>query len=245
MATKPRRTADDFAADMRARRTANPLPPPTRNPLPPPTHNTPGLPALSESEALYCEEARTALASLRKKGFDFWVVVARGLKALHDKADAIGGKRTYDRLREREGLGKTLINKTRSSRLIAIVNNLAEVGKWRDGLTPKQQFEWASPEAVHRHCPIFQKPKPASKTREKPKAAPKQQPADDFETLRSAYAAAFASKLKEAKGKAAQNRAAKEERTALQFALRAALSGTTDPLKAVERNINAALNSLF
>lgn len=98
---------------------------------------------------------------------------------------------------------------------------------------------------MHRHCPLFQKStpdtKPAGKT--KPKAAPKQQPASDFEALRSAYATAFAAKLKEAKGNAAQKRATKEEQTALQFAIRAALL-TTDPLKAVERQINAILNGL-
>jgi hypothetical protein len=163
MATKTRRTADDFVRDMRARRAGTPLPP-----LPAPTHNTPGLPALTEQERVYCEGAREALASIRKT-FDFWVAIGRGLKALHDKAEQIGGKRTYDRLREREGLGKDVINKTRSSRLIAIIDRLTEVGAWRDGLTDKQRFEWASPEAVHRHCPVFHKPK---LTTSKPKPSP-------------------------------------------------------------------------
>lgn len=161
MATKPRRTADDFAADMRARRAGTPLPPPT--------HNTPGLPALTEQERVYCEGAREALASIRKT-FDFWVAIGRGLKALHDKAEAIGGKKTYDRLRQREGLGKDVINKTRSSRLLAIIDRLTEVAAWRDSLTDKQRFTWASPEAVHRHCPIFHTPK--STTKPKPSKPP-------------------------------------------------------------------------
>jgi hypothetical protein len=130
---------------------------------PPLTHNTPGLPSLTEQEQVYVESAREALASIRKT-FDFWVAIARGLKALHDKADQLGGKKTYDRLREREGLGRTVINKTRSSRLLAIIDNLTEVGKWRDGLTERQRFAWASPEAVHRHCAALKTPKDGSST---------------------------------------------------------------------------------
>jgi hypothetical protein len=153
-------------------------------PLPPPTHNTPGLPALTEQERVYCEGAREALASIRKT-FDFWVAIGRGLKALHDKAQAIGGKKTYDRLRQREGLGKDVINKTRSSRLLAIIDRLTEVGAWRDGLTEKQRFTWASPEAIHRHCSVFHKSKPATKpTPSKPAASTKPLTVDqDFAVL--------------------------------------------------------------
>ena len=68
------------------------------------------------------------------------MVIACGLKALHDKADRIGGKFTFNRLREREGLGGTgrdgteIINKTRVSRLLAILDNESEVVKWRAGV---------------------------------------------------------------------------------------------------------------
>jgi hypothetical protein len=87
------------------------------------------------------------------------VAIGKGLKALHVKAEELGGKTTYDRLREREGLAKDIIRKSRSSRLIAIIDNLPAVEAWRaDDLDDKQRFDWASPEAVHRHCP---EPKPA------------------------------------------------------------------------------------
>jgi hypothetical protein len=269
MATKTRRTADDFVRDIRARHAGLPLPPPT--------HNTPGLPALTEQEHVYVEGAREALASLRKT-FDFWIAIARGLKALHDKADLSGGKITYDRLREREGLGKDVINKTRSSRLLAILDNLTAVGAWRDSLTEKQRFAWASPEAVHIHCPIFAKPKPAATASTKPagkttkaatvaapvdgkivedlkrevaelkeklKAASKQQrqPDGDFEALRSAYAAGFASKVKKAKDKAAQERASKEEQATLVKAISAAMHRPANPLAEVGRQLSAALNA--
>jgi hypothetical protein len=132
-------------------------------PLPPSSHNEPDLPSLSHAEHTFVEGAREALATM-KRTFEFWIVVARGLQVLKDKADRIGGRFTFDRLREREGLGgkrkdgSDILNKTRVSRLLAILDNEAEVVTWRAKLSPKQQFEWASPEAVYRHCPVFAKP---------------------------------------------------------------------------------------
>lgn len=122
--------------------------------------NYPGLPSLSHEEITYVAAAREALATI-KRTFEFWIVIARGLKALRDKADRIGGRFTFDHLREREGLGgrnksgHEVLNKTRVSRLLAIFEHLAEVEAWRAKLTDKERFEWASPEAVHRHCPVF------------------------------------------------------------------------------------------
>jgi hypothetical protein len=124
------------------------------------THNWPDLPALSHEETTYVEAALEAVAILRKT-FEFWTAIARGLKALKDMAERLNlGRKTFDQLREREGLGKDIINKTRVSRLLTILANLSEVERWREGLTDKQRFEWASPEAVHRHCPLFAKTKP-------------------------------------------------------------------------------------
>jgi hypothetical protein len=158
MATKRPDSVEEFRRKQAAKQAG----------LPPPTHNTPGLPALTEQERVYVEGAREALASLRKT-FDFWVAIGRGLKALHDKAVGLGGKKTYDRLRAREGLGREVINKTRSSRLLAIIDNLTEVGRWRDGLTESERFKWASPEAVHVHCPLFKKPAGDGRQRERAK----------------------------------------------------------------------------
>jgi hypothetical protein len=140
-----------------------------RPPLPPSSHNEP-LPSLSHEEHTFVEGAREALATM-KRTFEFWIVVARGLQVLKDKADRIGGRFTFDRLREREGLGgkrkdgSDILNKTRVSRLLAILDNEVEVVTWRAKLSPKQQFDWASPEAVYRHCPAFTQPKPANDKR--------------------------------------------------------------------------------
>src|SRR6516225_409258 len=117
---------------------------------PPLSHNTPDIPSLDQLELATVENAREALGSL-KKTFDFWVAIARGLKVLKDKAERLNlGRKTFDILREREGLGKDQINKTRVSRLLAILDDLPAIEEWRSSnkLTDKQRFEWSSPEAI-------------------------------------------------------------------------------------------------
>jgi hypothetical protein len=144
-----------------------------RGELPPSDHNIPGLPSLSHEEITYVEAAREALVTI-KRTFEFWIVIARGLQTLKDKAERIGGRFTFDRLREREGLGgrdkhgKEILNKTRVSRLLAIIDNLSEVERWRGELTDKQRFDWASPEAIFRHCPVFTEPKSEERKRASP-----------------------------------------------------------------------------
>ncbi len=164
MATKRKDSFEEFQRKQAAKRGGK---------LSPRTHNQPPadrLPSLNEARHVYVETARGALAALRKT-FETWVQVGIGLKALHDLADELGGKKTYDRLREREGLGRDVINKSRSSRLLAIIDKLSEVEGWRATLTDNQRFEWASPEAVHRHCPLFAKPSNKSEVKPKKRTA--------------------------------------------------------------------------
>jgi hypothetical protein len=146
MAKKTRRTADDFVRDVKAKRAGDV----------PPTHNS-GLPALTKAESACVERALDAVKEMRKTTFGNWVTIGRALKALHIKAEQLKRKKAYNILREREGLGVDIIKKSRSSRLLKIIDNLPEVEKWRATLTDAERFEWASPEAVHRHCPLFAK----------------------------------------------------------------------------------------
>lgn len=157
MTTKRPDSFEDFQRKQRAKQA---MPPPDG-------HNYPDLPSLSHEEITCVEAAREALVTI-KRTFEFWMVIARGLRTLKDKAERIGGRFTFDRLREREGLGgrnksgHEVLNKTRVSRLLSILERLPEVESWRasNKLTDKQRFEWASPEAIFRHCPVFAKPKP-------------------------------------------------------------------------------------
>ena len=146
MAKKTRRTADDFVRDVKAKRAGDV----------PPTHNS-GLPALTKAESACVERALDTVKEMRKKAFGDWVTIGRALKALHIKAEQLKRKKAYNILREREGLGVDIIKKSRSSRLLKIIDNLPEVEKWRATLTDAERFDWASPEAVHRHCPLFAK----------------------------------------------------------------------------------------
>jgi hypothetical protein len=127
------------------------------------SRNNRNLPALTPEEQGAVSTALDALYAL-KKTFDYWIDIARALKLLRDKADRIGGRFTFDLLRQREGLGgkdhlgREILNKTRVSRLLAILDRLEEVQQWRARLSDGQRFAWSSAEAVHQHCPLFQKP---------------------------------------------------------------------------------------
>jgi hypothetical protein len=64
----------------------------------------------------------------------------------------------------------------------------------------------------------------------------------DLENLRSAYAFAFADKLKTAKNNAEMKRMAKAETKTLEVTVKEAISGkSADPLKEMERQINVAI----
>jgi hypothetical protein len=129
-------------------------------------HNS-GLPPLNQQERTYVEAALGAVQIL-KRTFENWLAIAQGLKSLRDKADALGGKFTFDRLREREGLGPDIISKSRVSKLLTILDRRVEVESWRAILTGKEQFEWASPESVWNKCPIFHPPIPGDEKPAKP-----------------------------------------------------------------------------
>jgi hypothetical protein len=166
MATKRPDNVDEFMRKQQAKRAGLPLAPPRRRPTR--TDNTPDLPALTAEEEATVETARANFSTV-KKTFEGWMGIAAGLRTLKRKAERYGGKQTFDRLREREGLGgkdadeNDILNKTRVSRLLSILDKEAEVAQWRHGLKPKQRFAWSSPEAVWRHAvidgkPLFRKP---------------------------------------------------------------------------------------
>jgi hypothetical protein len=122
-----------------------------RRTWPPADHNIPGLPTLSPEEIICVEQAREALARM-KQTFAGWVAVARALKALETKAARMSG-RTFARLCEREGFGSDVLNRGRIWKLRQILERLPAVEAWRNTLSAKQQFKWASPESVLRYCP--------------------------------------------------------------------------------------------
>jgi hypothetical protein len=124
---------------------------------PPVDHNFPGLPSLSPEETIAVEQARAALASV-KRTFEFWVALARGLAMLRAKADAIGGSFTFARLRAREGFGG--LARSTVHNLLRMIARIVEVEAWRAGLSERERFRWAGPEVILLRCPVFARQRP-------------------------------------------------------------------------------------
>ena len=104
--------------------------------------------------------------------------MGRGLQLLRKKADLLGTRHAFNDLRDQNGLGDRFFNKTRVSKLLRVMDELEAVEEWRATLTEKQRFEWASPDAIIRHCPVFNPP-PAANAMRKPSAYAKLERTND------------------------------------------------------------------
>jgi hypothetical protein len=128
-------------------------------------HNAPTSLSAFEDEAL--EAARTEWATLKKRTFASWMIVGKGIRTLRQRADRLGGRKTFQRLMAEQGFridgpkSERQFDKTTAVRLLQVMEQETEVRIWHDQLSPARQAEWASPNAILRHCPIFAKPKPA------------------------------------------------------------------------------------
>ena len=57
---------------------------------------------------------------------------------------------------QQQGLGP-IVNKSTASTLERIMDKLPEVTKWHEGLTARQQIDWAAPTTILKRCPVFAK----------------------------------------------------------------------------------------
>lgn len=102
---------------------------------------------------------------VKKRTFEAWITIGKGIRILRQRADRIGGRKTFHRLLAEQGFrvdGPKLerqFDKTSATRLLQVMEQETEVRIWHQELTPLEQAEWASPNAILRHCPIFAKPK--------------------------------------------------------------------------------------
>jgi len=119
-------------------------------------HNAPESGQLTQDELIEVGAARDAWISI-KRTFEMWVTIGRGVQRLRAKADAIGGRRTFQRLMDQNGLGELCSPKLKAvtTRLLKIIDNLGPVGAWHASLESHQRVAWASPTSVYRHCPVF------------------------------------------------------------------------------------------
>jgi hypothetical protein len=130
--------------------------------------NAPESEALSLEEVTVFENARQAVVTL-KKTFEMWLVIAKSVVLARRMAERRGGRKTFMRIIEQQGLGK-IVNKATASRLEKIMEpeNLPGIIAWHQTLTDKQQIDWAAPTTIFKRCPVFAKPKVAKQEGEKP-----------------------------------------------------------------------------
>ena len=129
--------------------------------------NAPESEALTLADAEIFEAARVAVSSL-KKTFELWIVIGAAVVRARKIADERGGRKTFERLLEQQGLSRVLGDKATWTRLLAIMKERAAVEAWRATLTEKQQIDWAAPSTIFKRCPVFQKPEPAKEIEKKP-----------------------------------------------------------------------------
>jgi hypothetical protein len=123
--------------------------------------NAPESKTLDREELALCEAARQSALQL-KLTFDNWMTIGRAVAALRKHADRLIEKgwavrTTFPRLIEQQGLGQ-LLDKAKTSRLLTIMDRLAEVQAWHATLSLKEQIAWASPDRIMRKCPLFNQP---------------------------------------------------------------------------------------
>jgi hypothetical protein len=123
--------------------------------------NAPESKTLDRDELALCEAARQSALQL-KLTFDNWMTIGRAVAALRKHADRLIEKgwavrTTFPRLIEQQGLGQ-LLDKAKTSRLLTIMDRLAEVQAWHATLSLKEQIAWASPDRIMRKCPLFNQP---------------------------------------------------------------------------------------
>lgn len=132
-------------------------------------HNAPEN-VLGSNELAIVEAGRVAMSSLQKT-LMLWLTVGDAFKVLAEKAGRLNaGRKTFQRLMQQNGFPmdgpEKVIDKAMVSKLLKVVEYKADVIKWHETLTPKQKREWAAPNTVMLHCPIFAKPEDPNK--EKP-----------------------------------------------------------------------------
>lgn len=113
--------------------------------------NAPESEKLTTEELQLCVEARECLVQVRRTFENTWIGIGHTVVALRKAANRIGGKYTFRRLRDQQGLGE--LDPTEVSHLEAIMAVLPDIQKWREGLTPKKQRSLNCPNAIFNHYP--------------------------------------------------------------------------------------------
>jgi hypothetical protein len=153
--------------------------------------NQPESRNLSEEERVIFHNAREAVAMVQRT-FETWLVIARGVEAARKRATKIGGRNTFERILEQQGISAVLGNtpgsvKSTASRLLRILDHELEVMAWRhDSLTSWERLKYSAPTSVIQNCPCFQrKSEQDGAKKDKP---PKVKPAEQIRELQAQLA---------------------------------------------------------
>jgi hypothetical protein len=117
------------------------------------------------------------------KTFGTWMIVARGVLAIHEHAQRIGHRQAFQHCLKESGIAPYLGNTwnsqfTTASKLMKILARLPEVERWREGLTPHQRLSWVAPTTIYLRCPLF-KAEPKLDEHGNPILPKKRKPKDD------------------------------------------------------------------
>ena len=101
-------------------------------------------------------EAIETLGDFKRRSYDLWMTVARGVAPLCELADRPGTSRSARKnLLEDNGYGS--LNDGTVSRLLLMAKHETEIRKWRDGISQRKRDSWNSPTSICNRCPALRK----------------------------------------------------------------------------------------
>jgi len=117
-------------------------------------------------------EAIKTLGDFKRRSYDLWMTVARGVAPLCELADRPGTSRSARKnLLEDNGYGS--LNDGTVSRLLLMAKHETEIRKWRDGISQRKRDSWNSPTSICNRCPALRKAI-AEANKNKPPRRPRQ-----------------------------------------------------------------------
>jgi len=117
-------------------------------------------------------EAIETLGDFKRRSYDLWMTVARGIAPLCELADRPGTSRSARKnLLEDNGYGS--LNDGTVSRLLLMAKHETEIRKWRDGISQRKRDSWNSPTSICNRCPALRKAI-AEANKNKPPRRPRQ-----------------------------------------------------------------------
>jgi hypothetical protein len=117
--------------------------------------NQPDLDELSDQQraaVLTGAEALKTIQDFKRRTFDEWMNVARGLAVLRQLADQRSARTAFKNLRHDHGYGS--LNEATCTRLVLMAKHETAIRGWRDAqLTERQRESWNSPTSICQRCP--------------------------------------------------------------------------------------------